>query len=133
MDKHREARPLMSESNEDYLEAIVKLGGTVEHSVRSVDIAAHMGVSKASVSKAMTNLKAAGMLDQPFYGAVTLTEAGYEYGRQVLEHHTMLFDFLHKALRIDEETAEREAHLIEHDISDESYEKWAAYVGGLNL
>lgn len=43
MDKHREARPLMSESNEDYLEAIVKLGGTVEHSVRSVDIAAHRG------------------------------------------------------------------------------------------
>ena len=47
----------MSKSHEDYLEAIVMLGGTTEVSVRSVDIANKMGVSKASVNKAVTALK----------------------------------------------------------------------------
>ena len=36
----------MSKSHEDYLEAIVMLGGTTEVSVRSVDIANKMGVSR---------------------------------------------------------------------------------------
>lgn len=131
MDKHRQARPLMTESNEDYLEAIVRLGGTDKKSVRSVDVATDLGVSKASVSKAIAGLKAAGMLDQPYYGDITLTSEGYEYGRKVLEHHTMLYGFLHDVLGIDEETADAEACLIEHDISDESYEKWITYIKGL--
>ena len=43
----------VSMSHEDYLEAIVMLGGTSTLPVRSVDIAAKLGVSKASVSKAV--------------------------------------------------------------------------------
>ena len=35
----------VSMSHEDYLEAIVMLGGTTENSVRSVDIANKLGVS----------------------------------------------------------------------------------------
>lgn len=133
MDKHRTVRPVLSESSEDYLEAIVQLGGTVEQSVRSVDIAAHMEVSKASVSKAMASLKAAGMVEQPFYGAITLTDQGFAYGSRVLAHHLLMRDFLEKALGVDPETAEREAHLIEHDLSDDTYEKFASYVESLNL
>ena len=45
----------VSMSHEDYLEAIVMLGGSQTQSVRSVDIATKMGVSKASVSKAVTS------------------------------------------------------------------------------
>lgn len=133
MDKHRTVRPVLSESSEDYLEAIVQLGGTVEQSVRSVDIAAHMEVSKASVSKAMASLKAAGMVEQPFYGAITLTDQGFAYGSRVFAHHLLMRDFLEKALGVDPETAEREAHLIEHDLSDDTYEKFASYVESLNL
>ena len=66
----------VSMSHEDYLEAIVMLGGTTENPVRSVDIANKLGVSKASVNKAMNALKEKGFADQPYYGAVTLTEAG---------------------------------------------------------
>ena len=77
----------VSMSHEDYLEAIVMLGGTPEHPVRSVDVATKLGVSKASVSKAISSLKAQGLLDQPFYGDITLTPAGYEYGSAVLKRH----------------------------------------------
>ena len=54
----------VSMSHEDYLEAIVMLGGSQTQPVRSVDIATKMGVSKASVSKAVTSLKNSGMLEQ---------------------------------------------------------------------
>ena len=64
----------VSMSHEDYLEAIVMLGGTTENPVRSVDIANKLGVSKASVNKAMNALKEKGFADQPYYGDVTLTE-----------------------------------------------------------
>ena len=69
----------VSMSHEDYLEAIVMLGGTTEKSVRSVDIANQMNVSKASVNKAIGLLKEKGLAEQPYYGDVTLTEEGYEY------------------------------------------------------
>ena len=70
----------VSMSHEAYLEAIVMLGGTTENPVRSVDIANKLGVSKASVNKAMNALKEKGFADQPYYGDVTLTEDGYRYG-----------------------------------------------------
>ena len=123
----------MSMSHEDYLEAIVMLGGTTEASVRSVDIATKLGVSKASVNKAMTVLKEKGLAEQPYYGDVTLTEEGYEYGTSVLDRHRMLSMFLTKALGIPEERAEQEACLMEHAISDDSFEKWSSYIKKLDL
>lgn len=123
----------MSKSYEDYLEALVMLGGTTQAAVRSVDLAAKMSVSKASVNKAVGILKEKGLADQPYYGDITLTEAGYEYGSAVLDRHQMLFTFLNKALGIEAERAEAEACLMEHAISDESFEKWRAYIAGLDL
>ena len=123
----------VSMSHEDYLEAIVMLGGTSTLPVRSVDIAAKLGVSKASVSKAVASFKASGMLNQPFYGDITLTEEGYEYGQAVLERHTMLTKFLVEAIGLDQEDAEEEACQMEHAISDESFEKWLAYFKSIGL
>ncbi|HIS41070.1 MAG TPA: metal-dependent transcriptional regulator [Candidatus Aphodovivens avistercoris] len=123
----------MSKSHEDYLEAIVMLGGTPKAPVRSVDVAAKLGVSKASVNKAVNALKEKGLLDQPYYGDITLTPEGYEYGTAVLGRHHLLFTFLTKALGIPEERADEEACLMEHAISDESYEKWVAYIKALDL
>lgn len=123
----------MSKSHEDYLEAIVMLGGTTEVSVRSVDIATKMGVSKASVNKAVTALKEKKLVDQPYYGDVTLTSDGYEYGMSIFDRHEMLFDFLTKALGIPKERADEEACLMEHAISDDSFKKWREYIKKLDL
>ena len=123
----------ISMSHEDYLEAMVMLGATTTTAVRSVDVASKMGVSKASVNKAMSVLKERGFAEQPYYGDITLTEEGYHYGTTVLQRHNMLCLFLTKALGIDDETAEEEACLMEHAISDESFEKWSAFIAGLNL
>ncbi len=123
----------MSKSHEDYLEAIVMLGGTTTDPVRSVDIANKMGVSKASVNKAVTALKEKKLAEQPYYGDVTLTEDGYEYATAIYDRHRLLLTFLNKELGIPEDVAENEACLMEHAISDESFEKWRAYIKKLDL
>lgn len=123
----------MSMSNEDYLEAIVMLGGTTKQAVRSVDVANRLGVSKASVNKAVNCLKENGYVEQPFYGGITLTASGQKYGRAIYKRHRYLTTFLAKELGIAPETAEREACLMEHAISDASFKKWVAYIDRLDI
>ena len=123
----------VSMSHEDYLEAIIMLGGSETVSVRSVDVAKQMGVSKASVNKAIGLLKERGFVEQPYYGDITLTAEGLEYAESVYKRHRYLTAFLSKGLGIDEETAEDEACLMEHAISDDSFEKWVAYIEGLGI
>ena len=123
----------MSKSHEDYLEAIVMLGGRTDVPIRSVDVATKMGVSKASVNKAVNALKEKGLVDQPYYGDITLTDDGYEYGQSILGRHHLLFTFLSKVLGIPEERADEEACIMEHAISDDSFEKWTAYIKSLDL
>ena len=45
----------------------------------------------------------------------------------------MLFTFLTKVLGIPEERADEEACIMEHAISDDSFEKWTAYIKSLDL
>ncbi len=123
----------ISTSHEDYLEAMVMIGGSQKQSIRAVDVAAKMGVSKASVNKAVTVLKEKGYLTQPYYGDITLTQEGDAYGHKVLDRHQALTKFLHRGLGIDAQTAEMEACMMEHAISDESFEKWIAFIDGLDL
>lgn len=122
----------MSMSHEDYLEAIVMLAGE-GNAVRVVDIANKLDVSKASVTKAISVLKGEGYLEQEHYGTISLTPKGFEYGSKVLARHEALTLFLNKALGIDLETAEEEACQMEHAISDESFEKWLAYINAQQL
>lgn len=133
IDREGEVVEKVSMSHEDYLEAIVMLGGSQTQSVRSVDIAAKMGVSKASVSKAVTSLKNSGMLEQPYYGDITLTDDGYAYGCAVLKRHEMLMRFLTEKVGLSKQVAEEEACQMEHAISDESFQKWLAYFEKIGL
>ena len=74
----------LTTSSEDYLEAIVNLGGTLTNSVRNIDISNELGVTKASVSKAIQVLREDGMVSQEPYGGVRLTPNGLaRYGGAV--------------------------------------------------
>lgn len=120
-------------THEDYLEAMVMLGADATNSVRAVDVAEKMGVSKASVSKAVGVLKQKGFVDQPYYGDITLTDDGVTYGNKVLDRHRILTKFLSGALGIDPKVAEEEACKMEHAISDDSFAKWMAFIDTLDL
>ena len=123
----------LSHSLEDYLEAIVDLSGGVNNPVRAVDVATKLEVSKASASKAVSTLKERGYAEQPYYGDITLTEKGFEYGSAIWHKHKLLYRFLTEAVGIDPETANYEACQMEHGISAESFKKWEAYLAGLGI
>ncbi len=122
----------LSITHEDYLEAMVMLGATETASVRAVDVAEKMGVSKASVNKAVGVLKEKGLVIQPYYGDITLTKEGVKYGNKVFDRHRVLTDFLSNAVGIDPAIAEEEACKMEHAISDESFRKWIAFIKSLD-
>lgn len=116
------------ESAEDYLEAILvlsKQGG----GVRSVDIASMLGVSKPSVSHAMKLLREDGYIAMDRYGTVTLLEKGEEIAMRIYERHQVLTKLL-EGLGVSEEVAKADACKLEHDISDESFEKIKEHLKG---
>ena len=116
-----------SESLEMYLEAIVELDAQSE-AVRSVDIAHYLGVSKPSVSRAMNNLKSAGLIQQEPYGRVTLTEEGRKKADRIHSMHHMITDFFMEALGLGAQTAEADACRIEHVISPETVAAISEYL-----
>ena len=108
------------ESGENYLETILilhKRNGTV----RSVDVAAEMGFSKASISRAMHLLDKQGYLVFNDDGEIDLTEAGLKKASEVYDRHLTLTRFLREVVQVSEETAEKDACRIEHIISDETF------------
>ena len=117
----------LTPANEDYLEAIYAMGGA-EAAIRSVDLAARLKVSKASVFGAIKNLKQAGFVEQPFYGGITLTDRGAEYAAGILERHHVLYHFLIDILQVDPTRAAEEACKMEHAISDDTLERLTAHL-----
>ncbi len=108
------------ESAEDYLETILMLC-EAHGSARSVDIAAHLGVTKPSVSFAMKRLRENGYILMGDDNRITLTEQGERIARRIWERHRLLTDFLMR-IGVSEATARADACKVEHDLSDESFE-----------
>ena len=109
----------MRRSSEDYLEAILILQKK-NIVVRSVDVARHMGVSKASVSYAMSALCKGGFIIKDDENFLHLTATGREIAEKIYERHTFFTERL-IAAGVDPETAEADACRIEHVISEESF------------
>lgn len=109
------------QSAEDYLEAILILSKQGP-AVRSVDIASLLEVSKPSVSHAMKLLREDGYIAMDRYGSVTLLEKGAEVANRIYERHRVLTG-LFESLGVSPEVAREDACKIEHDISQESFEK----------
>ena len=107
-------------SQEDYLEAILVLAQK-NPAVRSVDIAEHLGFSKASVSRAMNQLVESGLVLMDEGKLITLTGEGRAQAEKVYEKH-LFFKELLQAAGVDEPVAAEDACKIEHAISDESFQ-----------
>ena len=68
----------IQESGENYLEAILVIKQRKGY-VRSIDVAHELGVSKPSVSRAMSVLKKEGLIDMDGLNQILLTEEGRPY------------------------------------------------------
>ena len=110
----------LHESAEMYLETIYVLSQQ-SSTVRSVDVAEHMGYSKPSVSRAVGLLKQGGYLVTDKEGFLSLTEQGLKVAQTIFERHTLLSSVL-IALGVSEATAMEDACKIEHVLSEETFE-----------
>lgn len=113
------------ESAEDYLEAILRLSRQGE-GVRSIDVATMLGVSKPSVSHAMKLLREDGYIAMDRYGTITLLDKGAEIANNIYERHRVLSQML-ESMGVSKEVALADACKMEHDISQETFEKIKEY------
>ena len=116
----------MTQSLEDYLETVSFLSD--DGDVRVTDIAVRMGVSKPSVLTALKTLEERGFIQHERYSSVSLTKEGNVKALEIRERHTFLTSFLNKVVGVSEETAEKDACRMEHDLSPESFAAIKNYI-----
>ena len=116
---------MMTQSLEDYLEAICRL--IDEHRPAQVrDVAKMLSVTMPSVVKAIRELKRLGLVTQKPYAAIEMTAKGRRVAKLVLGRHTLLRTFLEK-LGVNRKIADRDACLMEHILSAETIDRIRIY------
>ncbi len=110
----------IKKSAEDYLEAMLMMQERHGY-IRSIDIAAELGVTKPSVSYATKRLREAGYISMAEDGHITLQPSGLEIAERIYERHQVLTRLL-TALGVDPEQAREDACKMEHDLSVESFD-----------
>ena len=119
----KEETTRLSASLEDYLKEIYLLN-LEGQKVRITDIAR----SKPSVNRAMNTLKELELLEHEHYGKITLTDAGRDTAKNILDTNKIVYRFLTEILDVDEQTALAEADLMEHDISKGTRKKLKKFI-----
>ncbi len=109
------------ESAEDYLERILMLR-LKNGMVRSIDIVRDLDYSKPSVSVAMKRLRENGYIEMDADGYISLLPPGEAIATRIYARHQVLTQFLVQ-LGVSPENAAADACKIEHDLSEESYER----------
>lgn len=108
-----------NETIQNYLEAIHILS-LKNREVRSIDVANYLGFSRPTVSIALRDLEEKGYISFD-NTKVVLTEKGKDVATSMYERHEYIAKLLIK-LGVDEKIAYEDSCLIEHDISQESFE-----------
>ncbi len=118
---------MISKSMEEYIKTMYILKKK-NGNIRVTDIAEKMNCSKASVNKAINNLKDNGLVNYESYGTIEITEEGEDLAKKILESYDIVFLFLKDVLGMDYEKAEKEAENIKLSMSDETINQLAKYV-----
>ena len=123
--------PYSTESVDDYLKAILELGGAEQERVAGHALAQHLDVRPASVTGMLQKLAAQ---KPPFvkyekHHGVSLTTAGRMRALEVLRHHRLLERFLHDVLDYSWDEVHDEAERLEHFISERLEDRIAAKLG----
>jgi DtxR family Mn-dependent transcriptional regulator len=123
--------PYTTESVDDYLKAILELGGSEQQRVTSNALAQHLGIRPPSVTGMLQKLAAQ---KPPFvkyekHHGARLTATGRMRALEVLRHHRLLERFLHDFLDYSWDEVHDEAERLEHFISERLEDRIAAKLG----
>ncbi|MGA7887556.1 MAG: metal-dependent transcriptional regulator [Acidobacteriaceae bacterium] len=120
-----------TESIDNYLKAILALGGQQERLVTGKELADHLRVAPASVTNMLQKLAA-----QPeppvlyeMHRGVRLSGAGKKRALEVIRHHRLIETFLFEVLDYPLEEVHDDAERLEHFISERFEERIAAKLG----
>jgi len=119
-----------TESTDDYLKAILVIGGSEGRVTTSV-LARRLGVTPASVTGMLRKLSSH---DPPWVHyqknrGVSLTEEGRRRALEVLRHHRLIESFLHNTLGYSWDEVHAEAERLEHFISETLEDSIARHLG----
>lgn len=110
---------VIQKSAEDYLEAMLILKERNGY-IRSIDIAAELGVKKPSVTYITKRLRENGYITMDENSLITLTPSGMAIADSIYTRHKTLTRFF-MDIGVDEKTAREDACKIEHDLSEETF------------
>lgn len=120
-----------SESVDDYLKAILELGGAEDARVTTNALAERLGVRTPSVTGMLQKLSSqrpALVLYEKHRG-VRLSAPGKRRAWELVRHHRLLELFLHDVLKYSWDEVHEEAERLEHFISERFEDRVAAILG----
>ena len=117
---------MYSKSVEDYLETIYNIVESKGYA-KTKDISNKLKVSPPSVSEMLKKLDDDGLVNYERYGGVTLTKKGEEVAGLVKIRHDTIKEFL-TIIHIPDDTAEKDACKVEHDLSPETIKQLMKFV-----
>lgn len=112
----------LSASLEDYLELICNLLETSE-SVKAVELARKLNVSRASVSEALAKLADKNLIVYEGHKGITITPKGLEKAQEVISKHKVLTSFFESILGLDKTLSDETACKVEHVISSVVFDR----------
>lgn len=120
-----------SESIDDYLKAILTIGGPQGERVTGNALAEHLQVRPASITGMLQKLSAqeTPLVEYEKHRGARLTPAGKRRALEIIRHHRLLELFLHDILDYPWDEVHAEAERLEHFISERMEERIAAKLG----
>jgi DtxR family transcriptional regulator, Mn-dependent transcriptional regulator len=120
-----------SESVDNYLKAILLLGGPEENRVTSNALARRLAVAPASVTNMLQKLARGSppLVEYERHRGVLLSSAGRKRAVEVVRHHRLIETFLYEVLDYPIDEVHEEAERLEHFISERFEERIAAKLG----
>ena len=123
----------MEQPREDYLRAMYCVGEKNEGLIQSIDIVNYLGVSKPAVSGMLKKLVAQKYIKMKPYSSIRFTPKGLREAGKLTYKHRISESFLRDILNVDKKDLHKEAHKLEHALSDNVAEKMAKFLDDPNL
>lgn len=130
---------MINQYQEDYLRAIYRAYEKNED-IRSVDIAKELKISKPAVSEMLKKLARLKYIRMAPYSNITLTAKGLKTAKELTYKHRVIEVFLKDILKISKNNIHKEAHKLEHTVSEEVIKKLSKFLdnpkvcpGGKNI
>lgn len=120
----------LTQKAEDYLESILNVAATKGYA-KTKDVAAELDVSPSSVVEMFQKLDAIGLVEYRRYEGVVLTPKGRQIAEVIKYRHDSLRRFF-LLIGVPEETADKDACTMEHELSESSIERIRLFVEFMN-